>query len=51
MRQIALPMSVNADEVEATHENGVLTLRLPKSEAAKPKKISVRKTVEGNGSK
>jgi HSP20 family protein len=48
MRQIALPMPVNADEVEATHENGVLTLRLPKSEAAKPKKISVRTTVEGN---
>jgi HSP20 family protein len=51
MRQIALPMPVNSDGVEATHENGVLTLRLPKTEAAKPKRISVRKTVEGNGSK
>jgi HSP20 family protein len=48
MRQIALPMGVNADEVEATYENGVLILRLPKSEAAKPKKISVRTTVNGN---
>ncbi len=46
MRQIALPMSVNADSVEATHENGVLTLHLPKTEAAKPKKIAVNKTVE-----
>ena len=56
MRQIALPMPVNSDAVEATYENGVLTLQLPKSEAAKPKKIEVKKTVEatstpmGNGS-
>jgi HSP20 family protein len=48
MRQISLPMGVDAENVEATHENGVLTLRLPKSEASKPKKISVKKTVNGN---
>ena len=47
MRQIALPMAVKSDEVEATHENGVLTLRLPKTEAVKPKKIAVKPTVEG----
>ena len=47
MRQISLPMPVDSDAVEATHENGVLTLRLPKTEAAKPKRISVRPTVEG----
>ena len=46
MRQIALPMAVKAEEVEATHENGVLTLRLPKTEAVKPKKIAVKPTVE-----
>lgn len=46
MRQIALPMGVDADAVEATNENGVLTLHLPKSEAAKPKKIAVKKMVE-----
>lgn len=57
MRQIALPMPVKAEEVEATNENGVLMLRLPKSEAVKPKKIAVKTTVEhktpeiGNGSK
>jgi HSP20 family protein len=48
VRQISLPMGVDAENVEATHENGVLTLRLPKSEASKPKKISVKKTVNGN---
>ena len=46
VRQIALPMNVNPDQVEATNENGVLTLHLPKSEAAKPKKIAVKTTVE-----
>lgn len=49
MRHVTLPTAVNADEVEATFENGVLTLRLPKSEAVKPKRITVKPTVEGNG--
>jgi len=48
VRQVALPMAVNSDHVEATNENGVLTLHLPKSEAAKPKKIAVKTTVEGS---
>ena len=47
MRHLTLPMPVNAEDVEATHENGVLTLRLPKTEAAKPKRIPVRNTVDG----
>ena len=50
MRQIALPTAVNADEVEATYENGVLILRLPKTEAVKPKRINVKNTVEGSSS-
>ena len=48
MRQIALPMAVKAEEVEATHENGVLTLHLPKMEAVKPKKIAVKPMVESS---
>lgn len=47
-RSVTLPLSVDADKVEATHENGVLTLRLPKTEAVKPKKISVKKMIAGN---
>jgi HSP20 family protein len=47
MRQIALPMPVDADKVEATNENGVLVLHLPKTEAVKPKRISVKTTVSG----
>jgi len=48
MRSIALPAPVEADKVEATNENGVLTLRLPKAEAVKPKRIAVKSTVNAN---
>ena len=48
-RSITLPMAVDADAVEAVNENGVLTLHLPKVEAVKPKKITVKKTVNGEG--
>lgn len=47
MRQLSLPMPVKGEEVDATFEHGVLTLRLPKTEAVKPKKIAVKTTVEG----
>ena len=46
MRSITLPVTVNSEQVEATHENGVLTLTLPKTEAVKPKRIAVRQMVE-----
>lgn len=42
MRQVTLPSLVDADKVEAKYEFGVLRLTLPKSEAAKPKKIVVQ---------
>lgn len=48
MRSITLPTSVDADRVEASNEHGVLTLRLPKSEAVKPKRIEVKSTVSHN---
>jgi HSP20 family protein len=50
-RSIRLPMSVNPDNVEATFENGVLTLTLAKAESAQPRSISVRKGNGGNGNK
>ncbi len=40
-RSIELPDDVDADNVEAELKNGVLTLRLPKSELAKPRKIKI----------
>ena len=42
-RVVQLPSEINAEAVEAMLKNGVLTLRLPKIEAAKPRKIAVAK--------
>lgn len=36
-----LPTAVDADRAEATFEHGILTLHLPKAEAAKPKRIQI----------
>jgi len=40
-RSFTLPAEVDADRAEATLKDGVLTLVLPKSEAAKPKQIAI----------
>ena len=40
-RSFTLPSEVDATRVEAMLENGFLTLRLPKSEAAKPRQITI----------
>jgi HSP20 family protein len=41
-RVLRLPVPVDAGKVEARLEHGVLTVKMAKSEAAKPKKIIVR---------
>jgi HSP20 family protein len=52
-RSITLPSQVQADAIEASFEDGVLTVRVPKAEEAKPRKINVqvgggaRQSVEG----
>jgi HSP20 family protein len=40
-RSITLPGIVNSENAEARLENGVLTLRLPKAEEARPRRITV----------
>ncbi len=40
-RKIGFNVPVDADNIEATFENGVLTLRVPKAEVVKPKQIRV----------
>lgn len=40
-RVLRLPVDVDAAKVEATLNNGVLLVKLPKAESAKPKKIKV----------
>lgn len=41
-RTISLPVEVEADKADASFENGVLTLHLPKVEQAKPKQIAIK---------
>jgi HSP20 family protein len=41
-RSVSLPTGVAVDKAEAKFKNGVLKLVMPKTEEAKPKKITVR---------
>lgn len=41
-RVIGLPVDVDPDKVEARFNGGVLTVTMPKSETAKPRKITVK---------
>ncbi len=48
-RSLALPQGVKADDIQATYEDGVLQVTVPKTDEQKPKRIevrSVRPTVE-----
>jgi HSP20 family protein len=42
-RRLRLSENLNADAVEASYDNGVLEVRIPVLEQAKPRKIEVRK--------
>ena len=41
-RSFTLPASIHGGKTEASYDNGVLTVTLPKSEEAKPKEIEVK---------
>lgn len=41
-RNVRFPVDVNADEIHASYEHGVLTLDVPKAEEVKPKRISIK---------
>ena len=46
-RTIRLPEHVDADRIEASFNNGVLTIVVPKSQAAKPRKIAINGAENG----
>ena len=41
VRSFAVPTSVDTEKVSADYKNGVLTVKLPKKEAAKPRQVKV----------
>lgn len=52
-RTVALPSGLEPDKANATFENGVLRLEIPKAEAVKPRQIRISPTTDGtstNGS-
>jgi HSP20 family protein len=41
VRSFTVPASVDAEKVAAEYKNGVLTVKLPKKEAAKPRQVKI----------
>ncbi len=41
-RSLQFPVPLNADAVQASYDQGILTLYLPKAEAAKPRRITIQ---------
>jgi HSP20 family protein len=44
---VSLATPVDPDKAQASFEHGVLTLRMPKSDSAKPRQIKVNGTSQG----
>jgi len=40
-RALAMPKEIDADRVEARMQNGMLTLKVPKAESAKPRRVAI----------
>jgi HSP20 family protein len=51
VRTIALPTKIKGESIEASYQNGVVILRLPKAEEVMPKRIAIKvsdqKMIEG----
>ena len=47
MRAVTLPTGLEADKADATFENGVLRLRIPRAEQAKPRQIQIKPVTNG----
>lgn len=40
-RSLALPTTISAENIQASYSDGILTLKLPKAEEVKPKRIAI----------
>jgi len=47
-RSVRVPEFVDADRIEATFNNGLLTITIPKAQAAQPRKITIRGTEQSD---
>ena len=41
-RSVVMPAAVDADKIEASYENGILEVQVPKAKEAKPTKIQIK---------
>lgn len=41
-RTLRIPVKVDADKIQANFQNGILLIRMPKSEEAKPRQITIQ---------
>ena len=48
-RSMTLPQGLEPDKADATFENGMLTLRIPKAEQLKPRQIRISPVTNGQG--
>ena len=49
VRTFSVPTTVDTEKVAAEYNNGVLTVKLPKKEAAKPRQVRVGVANKANG--
>jgi HSP20 family protein len=47
--RVTLPGDADADRVDASLEDGVLSVRIPKPEQARPRRVEVKSAGEGEG--
>ena len=50
-RSVSLPAGLEPDKAEATFQDGILTLRVPRAEQVKPRQIRINPTTTSNGTK
>jgi HSP20 family protein len=48
-RAVGLPQGVDEDKISASYRDGVLEVRVPKPEEAKPRKIALSRTIDADG--
>jgi HSP20 family protein len=47
-RRLMLGDALDVEHVDAEYHDGILTLRIPLSQSAKPRRVDVRRTADGN---